>query len=526
MSKIAARLLKSVVSCQLSVVIILFSLFTLTLTFAPPAHAQECQPSTGNFEYGKVINDFNKCAISKNIFDDKIFNWNQIVGTADSLNVLITGSSLNHPQTNEITANASALAGISRGITLAYAAPPVSGVEYFAQQIQKFNPVQPAYAQGFGYRALKPTQEVWTAFRNAAYIGFVIIFVVIGFMIMFRTHISPQAVATVQDSIPRIVVALILVTFSYAIAGLMVDLMYLIINIAIALLSGAGLDTGSAQNVFKENIFQMIFGGWRSMVDATKDVIGNVLKKLFEQALTGTGCGIFDIGGCAGKAVAWMLGWIGGMILGIAVLFVMVRVFLMLLMAYVTIILLTVFAPFFFLIQALPGNTGAKEWFKQMASNIAVFPAVAIMFLLAGLLGGIGHFGGSGAGTFGASDQFFDAPLLTSGFTGETIGKLIAIGVILMIPSAAQMVKEFIGAKGPGFGGAGVAALGAAGGFAGNRVAQSRFGRAFGDIMEERGRSGTQRLLTRLGGTTPPSPGAPAGTPATPNIPARGKLPH
>ena len=48
---------------------------------------------------------------------------------------------------------------------------------------------------------------------------------------MFRAKINPQTVVTIQSAIPKAVVALILVTFSYAIAGLMIDLMYLLIGL-------------------------------------------------------------------------------------------------------------------------------------------------------------------------------------------------------------------------------------------------------------------------------------------------------
>ena len=94
-------------------------------------------------------------------------------------------------------------------------------------------------------------------------------------------------------------------------------------------------------------------------------------------------------------------------------LFIMFRVFLMLLMAYAMIILLTMAAPFFFLIQALPGNNGAKEWFKQMAANVAVFPATALMFIFAGILAGIGDLGGVGSGVIEPSKaEVLKFPLL------------------------------------------------------------------------------------------------------------------
>jgi hypothetical protein len=41
-------------------------------------------------------------------------------------------------------------------------------------------------------------------------------------MIMFRTKVG-QAAITAQQAIPNVVIAMLAVTFSYAIAGLMID---------------------------------------------------------------------------------------------------------------------------------------------------------------------------------------------------------------------------------------------------------------------------------------------------------------
>src|SRR3990167_7552472 len=214
-----------------SFLFLLTSYFILHTSYFGTAHAQACDaPALSSQE---AINQLNKCAIEKDIFDDKIFNLNQISGTTDSLYNLITGSSQLHPETNTVTQNWGALASVSNMTMALYKAPPASGVQYLAGEFQKFNPVQPAYAQGIGFSALTPVQKIWTAFRNLSYVGFVIVFVIIGFMIMLRAHISPQTVATIQDSIPRLVVALILVTFSYAIAGLFIDVMFLLLNIVI-----------------------------------------------------------------------------------------------------------------------------------------------------------------------------------------------------------------------------------------------------------------------------------------------------
>ena len=57
----------------------------------------------------------------------------------------------------------------------------------------------------------------------------VIILIAAGFMIMFRVKINPQTVVSLQTMIPKLVITLLLVTFSYAIAGLVIDMIYVFI---------------------------------------------------------------------------------------------------------------------------------------------------------------------------------------------------------------------------------------------------------------------------------------------------------
>jgi len=294
--------------------------------------------------------------------------------------------------------------------------------------------------------------------------------VIIGFMIMLRAHISPQTVATIQDSIPRLVVALILVTFSYAIAGLFIDVMFLALNIVVNFLQSfpAGdpiLRPGGGDVVFKESVFTVIINSWGNIVGETAEAIEGMLKA------------VLNIGDALEDFIGFFVGGIAGLIVGIAMLFIMFRVFLMLLMAYVMIIILTMVAPFFFLVQALPGNNGAKEWFKQMAANVAVFPTVALMFIFAGIIGGISALGGTGESVF-SNQEIGQFPLLVGNINAVIVGKFIGIGLLLMTPEAGNMVKRFIsGGQGGGGGfGAGAAIGGAIGAGAGVVGAGARQG--------------------------------------------------
>jgi hypothetical protein len=97
---------------------------------------------------------------------------------------------------------------------------PISGTQYIARAKDEF--LGATYATGF--QELQPLIPIWKTIRNIIYILASIVFVIIGIMLMLRIKINPQTVITIQNSIPKLITSLILVTFSYAIAGLVIDI--------------------------------------------------------------------------------------------------------------------------------------------------------------------------------------------------------------------------------------------------------------------------------------------------------------
>lgn len=154
------------------------------------------------------------------------------------------------------------LMGVFPGMFAAVYTPPTSSVGYARYMASKFGIVESALAQPAaggqqnpqtgqnqvpvvqqpgqlpiaaggvvnnvsGFDALQPLQAIWTSSRNITYLLFVIIFILIGIGIMLRVKIDPRTVMTVQNQIPRIIVCILLITFSYAISALMIDGMWL-----------------------------------------------------------------------------------------------------------------------------------------------------------------------------------------------------------------------------------------------------------------------------------------------------------
>ncbi len=126
-------------------------------------------------------------------------------------------------------------------------------------------------AEGIGFAAMKPLLPIWSMFRNIAFSFIVIALVIIGFLIMFRFKVNPQTVLSVENALPKLFITLLLITFSFAIAGFLIDLMYVITGVVanvigsyqvneVAILndrSAASLITKSgAMRLFQEIVFR------------------------------------------------------------------------------------------------------------------------------------------------------------------------------------------------------------------------------------------------------------------------------
>ena len=154
---------------------------------------------------------------------------------------------------------------LAGSIVQIYTLPPASGIYSINQTLAKFDIAAPANAQGgFGYTSLTPVSVLWQASRNMAYVLMVVLLVASGFMIMFRVKINPQTAVTLQLMIPKIIITLLLVTFSYAISGLVIDLVYVVISFVIAIFATT---IGGVQIVNSAPLaINFLTGGFSSLV--------------------------------------------------------------------------------------------------------------------------------------------------------------------------------------------------------------------------------------------------------------------
>lgn len=322
-----------------------------------------------------------------------------------------------------------------------YQHPPASSIDYVADLIEnaKHPFVQKAYAQGLGFSSLAPVLDLWKLFRNVAYFFFVVVFVIVGFLIMIRAKIGSQAAVTVQQILPQLVIALILVTFSYAIAGLLIDVMNIVIFLIIGIFS----------SVFPGGIVGGSVAGSVSLTDIAfrNDIFTNGIG-LITNGVAGSIAGGM---GVIVQNILVNLGWaqwvtdvlklgtnvIFTLILTIVILLSLFRVFFALLQAYIGIFFSVIFAPIQLMLGALPGQNTFQKWISGLLENLLVFPTIILMIFIA---------------------YFFARPQTnpTGGFSAPQLGSnqgpqgfavyqnLIALGVILAMPEVVKVTKGIL----------------------------------------------------------------------------------
>jgi len=358
--------------------------------------------------------------------------------------------------------------GSANNIVAALYNPPASGIDYIAKTWDGFLG-KPAYAQNTGFVGLQPILPIWRGFRNVVYILSSLVFIVIGIMIMLRVKISPQAVITVQNAIPQLITTLILVTFSYAIAGLLIDLTTLIQGIALsALFSGKGINPGDP--ILKQDSVQFVasklsalFGGNYNVYNLQDLLAHNGLIQTYDlinRLLPFSGIALMGgligalIGGVLGSLAAGpgiaagaLVGTLGVSVIVLLVFSIIIFIKLLgflfaLIKVYVNVILKIILAPIEIGLGAFPGSKqGFSSWLFELIANLAVFPGCLLFLVFVNVI----------METI-SGGSMWTPPIM--GITGAAIGgRLIAalfgFGAFLILSKLPEMIPQIIFALKP-----------------------------------------------------------------------------
>lgn len=376
---------------------------------------------------------------------------------------------LSPPENNNQSSNSenliAAIAGTNR---------PISSFTYFRDVATRWNLVPEARAQesGFGFTALNPILGLWRVSRNISFAIFVLIIIAISFMIMFRVKLSPQTVITIQSALPKLAITLVLITFSYAIVGLLIDLVYVVLGLmSLALSSSNVFDMSSTA------LFNLLTSG--ATVDVNIPVVGGagalglILIYMLHFALAFF-VALFSSSGLVGKLVlalnapSFLTGlslitFLVTIVVFVLLLWSTIKILWMLVKTFVNILLLSVFAPLQIAMGAISPGLGFGTWLKSMLANLSVYPVTGLLFLVSFVFLAAGFHVGAEDSVLSFigfdnlafmrvnSDLFAGspgwAPPLTLG-TGSGALSLIWLAASLMVmfivPKTAEIIKSLI----------------------------------------------------------------------------------
>lgn len=504
---------------------LIFSLFFLSFSTPTFAAASVEGEQVNSANYGGPQNS--NYALENLLTSTMCVGGFQPVGTKCLSNAFVPNNPSGQPQSFLFKNNPGGALGSLGNLTMALYTPPTSSAEYLADLGQNLGLIEPVYAQvpGSGSNMIRPVFALWQVMRNLSYILFILVFIIVGFMIMFRQKLNPQTVISVQTALPGLVIGLILVTFSYFIAALITDVAFY----AVPLVAEIFIQTGAPNAVANSpaairtaandsNIFSLfptfrmpigsvdstgtIASTISSILSSTVTPGGNSSNPVFiSNILAGLGVGIpllfinpvLALGGgaIAGVGLPYVISSLVPVILMIALFIQLFRTFLKLLSAYITILVSTITGPLVILGSSLPGKGGSlSTWWKTILANALVFPAVFGAILFAGFI----------LASVGDPTLWTSPPPLFGGLTPGVIPLLISYGILLGTAQVPDMVKGAFGIKDSSFGTAALA--GFLGGVAVGRSGVNRGWNATGipDIRTAERRDRVDRLRTTIFG--------------------------
>jgi hypothetical protein len=375
--------------------------------------------------------------------------------------------------------------GITTDLIAATYYPPASTAVYASYLAENFGIAKKAHAQvGYGFDGLRPILKLWEAVRNIAYILLTLAFVMIGVGIMLRVKIDPRTVMTIQNQIPKVIIAIILITFSYAISALMIDIMWTTTYAGVNLLSdhfpvnarSETLIEKANKNLinnpisFTNQIFETpkpgVFHITQDVSNNTGELLRQVVKDLLNVddgekcfdasfgALLPGGKKLVNFAACAAGLVAFLASVTFKLVILVILMVTLFRIWFQLLKAYIFVLVYIIVSPVYIVFGLLPTKPlGFESWLRALFVNLATFPVTAFVIVAARLLMDI----------YNTDSRLFVPPLVGNP-NAVNFGTILAFGALLVAPSLNLILKEKMGVK--GIGSPGLVAAGIAGGAA------------------------------------------------------------
>jgi hypothetical protein len=356
----------------------------------------------------------------------------------------------------------------------------LSGIDYMAETLEDAGVVQKVEAQAPGAVTFKPVLEIWKVVRNVS-LGFVVLIgLVLAVMILLRVR-QGQGYVTILNALPKIIIAVLLILFSYSIAGFIVDLSNVAEKTGVSLFFNdkflsqteyldrlpsetpnyypANIFGPMGQDEIKEkydyeedniqdfNIFRLIsvfteYKTWGS-VDCEEGG-GTCPLSVRDIIRSPTNIGLIDTGlDLVEKVPAEEL---LGLIITIVIITGVLKVFFALIENFTKMILYTIFAPVVFLFYPLSPGV-AMSWFRYFLASSLLFPAAFLMMFLAAIIMGYPkapwYTQETGTEIAGIAPNLLVYSTNVSE-NGEVnyLTRMVAIMIVLMIPILPQYIMQ------------------------------------------------------------------------------------
>lgn len=333
-------------------------------------------------------------------------------------------------------------------------------------------------AKGYGFLQMFQIDKMWNRSRDIVYVLYVAVLIVIGFMIMFRHKIGGQMMVTLGNSIPNIIIGLVLVTFSFAIAGLILDIGKLLINVSALFffkdeIKQIGSITQMTDDVLKAvnqdaNIFaqiaKMFVGGEKftgSFIQKTTNLgiglpgqiikitglltLSTIVYAVLNIDLTSAGAGLgflaelpLDVTLASAVQMPVLIFLIREVIVLLVCVYASFKVFLTMLTTYIRLFITVVLSPFQILMGSFPGNSSMIiNWLKSLLSDVLVFVGIFI------IINFFTYFAGNIDGRTSQLNFFGNSGALWPSFIVNLKGVVLLIGYIFA-SNMPGMIKGFL----------------------------------------------------------------------------------
>jgi len=365
-------------------------------------------------------------------------------------------------------------------------ARPVSGVVFALDQVDKLIAPDAVFAQtapqqyfpGTGFALLAPIQGFWGWAATMAFSFMTLIIIVVAFAMIFRSRLGGKEVVQIQNAIPGIVLAMILIPLSYPLSGLFIDGITVTTNLFHDFILGpAGPGASIYQNDVKGsdevpfNQGRGLYGDdWRvSSIHIREQFGAQAIASGFAQSFCASSTtdatancnsinlnqfNLIDSIVSAFKnnpGLAQLLGNLLNLIFNLIAIVVSIKITWRLLKKFVNMIFLPITSPFIFATVAIPGR-GTKaviDYLKQMLNASLHFIVTYCLFLVVIIFANPAFHATitDPAGAAGYRPPVLSGVLTSiivpaGGVSSSLIFTLLALGLFLAIPSILDQIDE------------------------------------------------------------------------------------